>query len=147
MKSFHENWLFSFLFDKISESSFLYSFDKSERGLTMMSAFTQITSTEQLQDLLETSASRPVLLFKHSTRCPISARAYSEVSSYLSGQPNENAIYGLIHVIEDRPVSLEAAELLSVKHESPQAILIKDGKAVWNTSHSGITSKVLKEIL
>nr|WP_237690635.1 bacillithiol system redox-active protein YtxJ [Paenibacillus caui] len=108
---------------------------------------TQITSAEQLQDVLKASANQPVLLFKHSTRCPISARAYQEVSDYLNDQPNENVIYALIHVVEDRPVSLEAADLLGVKHESPQAILVKDGKAVWNTSHSGITSENLKENL
>ncbi|WP_138493142.1 bacillithiol system redox-active protein YtxJ [Paenibacillus pinistramenti] len=112
-----------------------------------MSAWTNITSTEQLQNLLNRSSEQPLLLFKHSTRCPISARANQEVSKYLNDQPNEQVTYGLILVIEDRPVSLHAAELLQVKHESPQAILVKNGKAVWNTSHSGITANVLKEIL
>lgn len=112
-----------------------------------MSALTLITSIEQLQQLLEASKDHPVLLFKHSTRCPISARAYKEFTNYLDEHPNENAVYGLIHVIEDRPVSLKAADLLAVKHESPQAILVKDGKAVWNASHSQITSRILKEIL
>ncbi|ANS75028.1 general stress protein [Paenibacillus yonginensis] len=112
-----------------------------------MSALTKITSTEQLQHVLTSSSDRPVLLFKHSTRCPISARANQEVLKYLGDQPNENVTYGLIHVVEDRPVSLKAADLLQVKHESPQAILVEDGRAVWNTSHSGITADVLKEIL
>jgi bacillithiol system protein YtxJ len=112
-----------------------------------MSALTKITSTEQLQDVLKSSSEQPVLLFKHSTRCPISAQANQEVSKYLNDEPNPDVTYGLIHVVEDRPVSQGAAELLQVNHESPQAILVKDGKAVWNTSHFGITAKVLKEIL
>ena len=113
----------------------------------MMPMLTKITSTEQLQEVIDASSERPVLLFKHSTTCPISARANREVLKYLENQPNENVLYGLIHVIEERPVSLTAADLLAVKHESPQAILIKDGQAVWNTSHGGITADTLQSIL
>jgi len=112
-----------------------------------MSILTKITSTEQLQNVLKASAEQPVLLFKHSTSCPISARANQEVLNYLNDRPNENVTYSLIHVIEDRPVSLEAADRLSVKHESPQAILIKDGIAIWNTSHSNITAEALERIV
>ncbi|AWB45195.1 bacillithiol system redox-active protein YtxJ [Paenibacillus sp. CAA11] len=112
-----------------------------------MPAMTRITSIEELQNTLDASVEQPLLLFKHSTRCPISAGAHGQVTAYLHGHPNENAIYGLIHVVEDRPVSLEAASLLGVKHESPQVILVKNRKAVWDTSHSRITAEALKEIL
>jgi bacillithiol system protein YtxJ len=112
-----------------------------------MSILTKITSSEQLQDVLKASEEQSVLLFKHSTSCPISARANQEVSKYLNDQPNEHITYVLIHVIEDRPVSLEAADVLSVKHASPQVILVKAGEAVWHTSHSGIILKALQEIL
>ncbi|MEE3181603.1 MAG: monothiol bacilliredoxin BrxC family protein, partial [Planctomycetota bacterium] len=48
-------------------------------------------------------------------------------------------------VVEDRPVSLELAERLGVLHQSPQAILVRDGQAVWNDSHEGVTSAALKD--
>lgn len=112
-----------------------------------MSKWIRITSTEQLHEALEASASRPLLLFKHNTRCPISAGAHREAEAYLNGHPREDVTYGLIYVIEDRAVSNEAAECLGVKHESPQAILIKDGQAVWHTSHSSITQAALQRIL
>lgn len=112
-----------------------------------MSDLMRIQSTHELQTALERSSSQPLLLFKHSTRCPISAGAHKEVEAYLSGTPREGVTYGLIYVIEDRDVSNEAADRLGVKHESPQAILIKDGQAVWHTSHSSITKSALQEIL
>jgi bacillithiol system protein YtxJ len=107
----------------------------------------RIQSIQELNDALERSASQPLLLFKHSTRCPISAGAHKEAEAYLNGTPREDVTYGLIYVIENRDVSNEAAERLGVKHESPQAILIKDGQAVWHTSHSKITKSTLEEIL
>lgn len=107
----------------------------------------RIVSKEDLLTVLEQSAEHPVLLFKHSTRCPISAGAHREVEAYLSQTPNEQVTYGLIYVVEDREVSNTAADKLGVKHESPQAILVKNGKAVWHTSHSRITADALHEVL
>lgn len=52
-----------------------------------------------------------------------------------------------MRVIEERPVSLGLAERIGVKHESPQALLIKNGKALWHTSHHAITAEALKGAL
>ncbi|MGP0585890.1 bacillithiol system redox-active protein YtxJ [Paenibacillus timonensis] len=112
-----------------------------------MSTWMRIQSIQELNDALVRSSSQPLLLFKHSTRCPISAGAHKEAEAYLNGTPREDVTYGLIYVIENRDVSNEAAERLGVKHESPQAILIKEGQAVWHTSHSKITKAALQEIL
>ncbi|MDR0271033.1 bacillithiol system redox-active protein YtxJ [Paenibacillus sp.] len=112
-----------------------------------MATMTKLTTSEQLQTALESSKDKPLLLFKHSTRCPISARAYQQVMSYLQNEPNETVEYGLIHVVEDRPVSLEAADLLGIQHESPQVILVKNKAPLWHTSHSHITADVLKQHL
>lgn len=107
----------------------------------------RITTKEDLHRVVEHSATEPLLLFKHSTRCPISSGAYQELENYLNGAPNEKITYGLIYVVEDREVSNEAAEVLGVKHESPQALLVKDGQTVWHTSHSRITAEALRGIL
>lgn len=109
-----------------------------------MSRLTRITSIEDLHSALDHSSDQPLLLFKHSTRCPISSGAYREMEDYLNGTPNEKITYGLIYVVEDRAVSLEAADRLGVKHESPQVLLVKDGQAVWHTSHSKITADTLR---
>lgn len=109
-----------------------------------MATMTKMTTNEQLLNTLDSSNQRAVLLFKHSTRCPISARAYEEVSAYLQNQPNEQLDYAMIDVIADRPVSNEAAESLNIKHESPQVILVIQGAPVWHISHSHITTEALR---
>lgn len=112
-----------------------------------MAYMTKMTSVEQLNSALGATNNQPLLLFKHSTRCPISSRAYQEMDHYLQNQPNENVDYGIVYVVEDRPVSNETEAILGVKHESPQAILVQNGKAVWHTSHSNITSTALTSVL
>lgn len=112
-----------------------------------MFSMIRITSIEELNSFLDHSSQKPLLLFKHSTRCPISAAAHREVETYLNDSPNAEVTYGLIYVVEDREVSNEAADRLNVQHASPQVVLVKDGQSVWNTSHSALTSNALKGIL
>jgi bacillithiol system protein YtxJ len=100
-------------------------------------------SLEALQEALEASKSRPVLLFKHSNSCPISSRAYHQFQSYLE-TADPNVTYHLITVQTDRPVSNEVEARLGILHESPQAILIKDGREIWHASHSNITVSSLQ---
>ncbi|KKO52193.1 bacillithiol system redox-active protein YtxJ [Paenibacillus sp. DMB20] len=109
-----------------------------------MATMTKMTTSEQLRTALESTDRKALLIFKHSTRCPISSGAYEQVTSYLNNQPNEQVDYALIDVIEHRPVSNEAAEALGVKHESPQVILVRQGEQVWHTSHSQITAETLR---
>jgi monothiol bacilliredoxin len=106
----------------------------------------QLDSIADLDFILEESDSRPVLLFKHSVTCPISARAFQEFESYLSCS-NPKVSYNLITVQTSQPVSAKAAERLGVKHESPQAILICKGRAVWNASHLAITASALEKAI
>ena len=109
-----------------------------------MATMTKMTTNEQLRTALELSHQKALLLFKHSTRCPISAGAYEEVTAYLQNHPNEKVDYAMIDVVADRPVSNEVADVLNVKHESPQVIVIRQGAPVWHTSHSHITAEALK---
>ena len=112
-----------------------------------MKTLTRMTSIEQLNDGIALSSEAPLLLFKHSTRCPISAHAYKEVLAHLQDSPADKVNYSIIYVVEDRSISMEAADRLGVKHESPQVILVKDGSPVWHTSHSHITSSGLSAVL
>lgn len=106
----------------------------------------RITSLEQLEEVLEASRSRPQLLFKHSATCPISSNAFRALQQHLASSGSEAVDYWMIVVQESREVSNEVASRLEVKHESPQAILVKSGKAVWNESHFGITPSALTEV-
>ncbi len=79
-------------------------------------------------------------VFKHSTTCPVSARAATEVKEMRTGIP----VY-LIKVREQRELSNWVAETFGVTHESPQLILIREGKMeeVWN--HGEIRREDIKE--
>ncbi|MFD0869777.1 bacillithiol system protein YtxJ [Chlamydia abortus] len=107
----------------------------------------QLNTVEDWQSKLRSSSDKPVFVFKHSTRCPVSADAYDQYMIYMNREPNPEVEYCLVHVVESRPVSNAISEALSLKHESPQAILIKDGKVAWHTSHWRITKESLKENL
>jgi bacillithiol system protein YtxJ len=105
-----------------------------------------LTSIADLERALQESAARPVLLFKHSLTCPISARAFRELQSHLESA-DSRVSYNLITVQNARTVSDEAARRLRIQHQSPQAILISNGRQVWNASHFDITSSTLEEAI
>jgi bacillithiol system protein YtxJ len=106
----------------------------------------QLHTIEALQQALEESKSRPVLLFKHSNACPISSRAFHQFQTYLESA-DPNVAYHLITVQTDRPVSNEVETRLGILHESPQAILIRNGREIWSASHSGITVSSLQNAI
>ena len=98
-----------------------------------------------LEQLLAQSKNDPVLIFKHSTQCPISSQAYDEFTDFAEGV--RNLVCGAVLVIENRKLSNAIAERFGVRHESPQALLIKDGRVVWHASHWSITSDSLSDAL
>src|SRR5262249_13954510 len=98
-----------------------------------------------LDQLLEKSKNDPVLIFKHSTQCPISSQAYEEFTDFAEGV--KNLVCGSVLVIENRKLSNAIAERFGVRHESPQALLIKDGRVIWHASHWSITSDSLNDAL
>jgi monothiol bacilliredoxin len=100
----------------------------------------EITSTEELDSFLNSTADTPALLFKHSTTCPVSSRANARLSDYVEAAGDDVPPISLVKVIESRPVSNAIAERLHVTHQSPQIILVSDGKAAWNASHHNITA-------
>jgi len=100
----------------------------------------QIDTLEKLRSAIEESRIRPVLLFKHSTSCGISAGVFRDVRTI------ENDI-NLVIVQTDRDISNEIARHTGIKHESPQAIVLKDGEAVYHASHYDITAESINQHL
>lgn len=113
----------------------------------MMAAIKEIKSVEEWEEVFHSSLQQPVLVFKHSTTCPISADAHAQFQGHLAENAHEQVHYVLVKVIESRPVSNRIAEDVDLKHESPQAILIKDRQAIWNKSHFDITKEALSAAL
>ena len=94
----------------------------------MGNKFFKIDDRATLDNLLTDSKQKPVIVFKHSNACSISSRAYREMEK-VDGQVN------ILEVQSAREISRELANLTGVRHETPQVIVLRDGKAVWNASH------------
>lgn len=110
-----------------------------------MSRVRQLQSLADLEQVLGESARRPVLIFKHSTACPLSTRAHRHWDAFLALPASEAVALAFVRVIEERSVSLALAQRVGVRHESPQAILVKDGRALWHDSHRAVTIEALTE--
>lgn len=102
----------------------------------------RIHASEQLEEYLKLDA---ILLFKHSNTCPISATAYKQFIQFCDNNPGFPSVY--IVVQEDRHLSAEIAAKYHIKHESPQAILFKNGDVAWHDSHMNITEAAITKAL
>jgi bacillithiol system protein YtxJ len=105
-----------------------------------MSHLTQISDLDMLEAAIAESLDRPVLLFKHSRTCGISCEALDELRAHLATRRIADAGYKMITVQSHRSVSDSVARRLGIRHETPQAILLRHGRPVWSASHFRITA-------
>ena len=101
---------------------------------------------EELDRLLAASELRPLLLFKHSHTCGTSVEALDELVAHLNGGPAD-AEYAMVTVQTHRDVSNEVARKLGVRHETPQALLISNGRVVWSASHFRVTANAVEDAI
>jgi len=102
-----------------------------------------LTDLGQLDEIVTLSNEKPVVIFKHSTRCSISRFALKQFENEFD-LGDEVAPY-FLDLIEHRDISGEIANRFNVVHQSPQLLLIKGGKSVCDVSHSDIDAGELKE--
>ena len=101
---------------------------------------TRISTRMELDRAFEASGSAPVLLFKHSLTCPLSTTAWRVYRSFLEGRDaGDPVLYAYLEVQNARDVSNEVARRTGVRHESPQALLLKGGECLWSASHGDIS--------
>ena len=96
-----------------------------------------------LNQIDETSFKKPVVLFKHSTRCIISKMALKEFEKQHSISSDKMDLY-LLDLLNHRHISNEIAERYAVTHQSPQILVISEGKCIYHNSHDGINANHLK---
>lgn len=94
-----------------------------------------LVSADQLETIKKESNEGPVLIFKHSTTCSISAMAYNRLQR---GSKSFNFKFYYLDLRAHRDVSNLVASTFDVVHESPQVLLINKGVAVYNASHGDI---------
>ena len=99
-------------------------------------SWTKLTDLGQLNEIINLSTTKPVIIFKHSTRCSISRMALKQFENEFDLEEKVTPYF--LDLLENRSISNEIATRFDVEHQSPQLILIKDGKAIYNVSHSDI---------
>lgn len=107
---------------------------------------TPLEHVDELHRLIAESQSRPVLLFKHSDTCGVSLEALDELVSHINDSAT-GAQYAMVTVQTHRAVSNAIAQKLGVRHETPQALLIKDGRVVWSASHFRVTAAAVEDAI
>ena len=115
---------------------------RSSRNVSSAASLRAVLDTATLDEALR---SEQAILYKHGTRCPVSADVIDEVVAF-SGTYPDWPVY-VLKVVEHRDLSDSVADRLGVPHASPQAFVIKSGRCVWHASHYDITPKSLSRHL
>lgn len=104
-----------------------------------------LDNIQQLEEIKQNSFNKTQLILKHSTRCIISKMALQNFEkSYELGDEVETYFLDLISY---RSVSNTIADVFAVEHQSPQLLIIKDGKVVFHESHEGIEASDVKKYI
>ena len=112
----------------------------------MHPALKELGGLDDLDRLLAASGDRPLLLFKYSATCGTSAEALDELVAHLNDGATD-AGYAMVTVQTHRDVSNAIARTLGVRHETPQVLLVRDGRAVWSASHYRVTAAAVDEAI
>lgn len=105
----------------------------------------EITSIEQLKEIISNSGEKNILLFKHSTRCSISSMVLKNFERNIQVQ-NENIVFYFLDLITHRDISNKIEELTGVIHQSPQVIVLKENKVIYHNSHNSIDSLEINKL-
>lgn len=95
----------------------------------------QLNTLSQLDEFIQSNDT--IVIFKHSTRCPVSSMAKRSLEFDKDLIP-EGAKFYYLDLIAHRDISNKIAEMWNVRHESPQILIIKGNKCLYNASHSDI---------
>ncbi len=98
-----------------------------------------LSTQDEFDRALERSSQQPIVIFKHSPTCGISAQALDSISEWLAGSSPGAEVF-VLSVPASRALSTALAQKFGIRHESPQALLIDDGAVVWHGSHFRATA-------
>jgi bacillithiol system protein YtxJ len=101
-----------------------------------------LTDLGQLNEIISSSNEKPIVIFKHSTRCIVSRTALKQFENEYDLDNQVDAYF--LDLLEYRDISNEIVNRFGVYHQSPQLLLIKNGKSVYDVSHSDIDAGELR---
>ncbi|NHN24378.1 bacillithiol system redox-active protein YtxJ [Flavobacterium jejuense] len=119
--------------------------EKAEESYVKPKFYT-LTGIEEFETIDAISYEKSVVLFKHSTRCSISRFVLKRFDAEYDFSEEQMNWY-LLDLLNYRDVSNEIARRYSIEHQSPQIIVVRNGKAVFNTSHDSIDFSDLKQFV
>jgi bacillithiol system protein YtxJ len=102
------------------------------------SIWKNIESEEDLKNAIERSFQNKIAIFKHSTSCFISKTVLRNLEKEIKSLDQKPDLY-FLDLLAYRPISNKIAEDFGIRHESPQLIVIENGKAIGNASHQHIS--------
>ena len=105
-----------------------------------------LNDTAQIEEIKKQSFNKPVVIFKHSISCGISGLAKHNLEKDWNFDTTSLDFYYL-DLLSHRPVSNLVAEAFDVVHQSPQILVIKDGKSVFDTSHHLVNVESIEKAL
>jgi len=117
---------------------------KGSQAEKLEHSWNALKSIDQLDAIEKESFEQPVVIFKHSISCGLSAMARFQLERDWDFESEELKFYYL-DLINNRSVSNEVADRYGIIHQSPQIIVLKDGKTVYNTSHHKISIPDLRQ--
>lgn len=103
----------------------------------------RLSTEAQLDQAIAASHQRPIVFFKHSTTCGVSAAAYEQMVDLVDPGTGNSEWY-LIDVRTDRPVSNAIARRFGVRHESPQVLVVGGERVRWHASHHRVTASAVR---
>ncbi len=104
-----------------------------------------LTNVSDLDALIAESNEKTVLIFKHSTRCSISRMVLKQFESEFDVEEYLTPYF--LDLLNHRDVSNEIANQFGVYHQSPQLLVIKEGKSIFDASHESIDASDLKQFV
>lgn len=106
-----------------------------------------LNALEQIEQIRKESNEKPVLIFKHSTRCNISRTTLDRLERNWKETELDDVKLYFLDLISYRHLSNQLAKEFDVEHESPQVLLIKKEKSTYNRSHFEIDYTQIKEAI
>jgi len=104
-----------------------------------------LNSFSDLDAAVQRSYDHPIVIFKHSSTCGTSAMALEEVHDLIALEPAAEVFVVVVQLA--RAVSNEIEKRFSLRHESPQSVIVRDGAVVWHASHFRVTREEIAAAL
>ncbi|VXC14229.1 Bacillithiol system redox-active protein YtxJ [Flavobacterium sp. 9AF] len=122
------------------------SSDQEDKESNIEPKYNSLTNEDQLEEINTISFEKPIVIFKHSTRCSISRFVLKRFDEAYNFSDSEMHWY-LLDLLNYREISNELASRYAVMHQSPQILIIRNGKAIYNASHDAIDVTELKQFI